>query len=123
MDRISFASRLVVAAVLLQTLVAPALFLELRTPRWIETIICSAHGLKLVQREEAPAQTDGTAGVREFCPACGALAGMPPIAAPVPPPAAWAEIADTSVPAPAPRLVGRARAPPFDPRGPPFAPV
>lgn len=112
-----------VAAVLLQTLVAPALVLELRTPRWIETVLCSANGTKLVQREEAPARPDATGVVREFCPACGALAGMPPIAAPVPPPAAWADIPAASFPAPAPRLVGRARAPPFDPRGPPFARV
>lgn len=113
-------ARLVAAVLLLQVLLAPAHCLAMAAaPAGLETVICSADGMRTVHvgpdGQEMPAHEAG----QGFCLACPALphAAMPEAPQAVEP--AWVATTVAWHAAGAAALPPAARAPPYRPTGPP----
>lgn len=119
MNRTGIASRLIVAVLLLQALLAPAHCLATSLGRLTVVEICTEGGLHL---RRLPAEDDRSqpSGAPTIVCAIACWQGIPvaPLALPEPP--AWEAAADDWTDAPHQRLADRARASPFEPRGPPL---
>ena len=117
---LGFLPRLIAAVLLLQTAMAPAHCLAHAAPASLGTVICTEDGQRIVhltaEGDLAPDQQQRPQG---FCAACHALPASPVLAVPVLPPPAWIAAPPVWHAAATEALPGRARAPPFDPTGPP----
>ena len=121
MESYRLASRLIVAILLLQTLLAPALCLAGLAADATETVICTAHGLQTVQfHEPGDGEPQGNQH-NDFCPALASLSAMPAMPVPALPRPDWFVLAVSWSVTPVGLTAARARAPPFLPRGPPAA--
>lgn len=111
--------RLIAIVLLLQTVMAPAHCLAHAAMSGFAVVVCTDDGYRSVHLtpdgDEAPAP-DARPG---FCAACHSLPAAPVFAVPVLPPPAWAMLPIAWHAAAAAQLPPRARAPPFEPTGPP----
>ena len=115
----AFLPRLIATVLLLQTVLAPAHCLAHAAMAGLATVICTEDGYRTIHLtadgEEAPA-TDARSG---FCAACHGLSAVPVLAVPILPTPAWVATPIAWHAAAAEQLPARARAPPFEPTGPP----
>lgn len=113
--------RLIVAVLLLQTVMAPAHCLAHAAAAGFATEICSPDGTRILHlNADGDVVPDGTA-TQGFCAACHGLPSTPHLATPVLPTPAWTVAAVFWHAASADSLPPSARAPPFEPTGPPSA--
>lgn len=117
-----FLPRLIAAVLLMQTAMAPAHCLAHTLAAGLGLVICSEDGRRVIHASaDADIAPDGTQPPPGFCAACHALPAAPVLAVPTLPAPAWV-VARAPWHAPAAEAVpARARAPPFDPTGPPPA--
>lgn len=113
----SYPTGLLLAVLLLQALLTPALCLGLLSQRPMATVICTPDGPRPLP---APGRDEWPAGLDEPCPALVSLSAPPPLAAPdMPAPrqaatdAAWSAVAAAG-------QIGPALALPFRSTGPPL---
>ena len=112
--------RLIAIVLLMQTVMAPAHCLAHAVATGFGTVICTEDGQRIVHlTAEGDVAPDGQQREQGFCAACHALPAAPILAVPVMPPPAWAAAPIAWHAALAETLPARARAPPFEPTGPP----
>lgn len=115
----SLLPRLLAAILLLQAVAAPARCLAAAAPAGFATVICTAEGPRSLHLDAGGSEAPAPGHDAAFCTACHALPQAPPLTAPVPPPQRWVATPPAWLPSTAEHLPRRARAPPFDPTGPP----
>lgn len=117
---LAFLPRLIAAVLLMQTAMAPAHCLAHAVAAGLGTVICTEDGQRIVHvTADGDLAPDGQQRVSGFCAACHALPASPVLAVPALPPPAWVAAPPIWHASAAETLPGRARAPPFEPTGPP----
>ena len=115
----AFLPRLIAIVLLMQTVLAPAHCLAHAAAAGFATVVCTEAGqriLHLTPDGDAAPELQPDSG---FCAMCHGLPTAPHLAVPVRPTPAWIAVGDGWHVASAGFLPPRARAPPFDPTGPP----
>lgn len=117
----AFLPRLIVAVLLMQTAMAPAHCLAHALAASQGVVICTEDGQRIVHLSaDGDLAPDGTQAAPGFCAACHALPASPILAVPVLPAPAWVAVPVAWHAVAAETLPARARAPPFEPTGPPL---
>ncbi len=112
-------SRLIIAVLLMQTVMAPAHCLAHALAGGFATTICTSEGQRTVHLTAEGDMAPPAQPQADFCAVCHALPTAPVFAVPVLPTPAWIASAPVRHAVSADFLPARARAPPFDPTGPP----
>lgn len=111
--------RLIAAVLFMQTAMAPAHCLAHALAGGFATVICTEDGQRTVHLTADGDLAPETHSLTGFCAACHALPAAPVLTVPVLPAPAWVAVPVAWHATVAEFLPARARAPPFEPTGPP----